>query len=73
MSDDIDRAQDADAVNLADALEHQRIISATMQRLPAIGECYNPLCCEPFAANDNHKLFCGPSCAEEYERLSKLG
>lgn len=71
MSDDIDKAQDADAVNLDDAIERQRIIAATTPHLPAIGECYNPLCCEPFAANDNHRLFCGPSCAEEYERLRK--
>ncbi|QOE32762.1 DNA-directed RNA polymerase subunit alpha [Achromobacter phage Mano] len=65
--DDIDKAQDADATNLADAIERQRVLAALGPKLRPIGECWNPMCGEPFAANDN-RLFCNAACADEHAR-----
>jgi hypothetical protein len=72
VSDDIDRAQDADAVNTQDALERQRRLAKNMLRLVAIGECLNPHCAEPFAANDNTRLYCGPRCEAEHSRMKRV-
>ena len=71
MPDDFDRAQDADAVNTQDALERQRILAAKTQHFVAIGECINPHCAEPFPANDNARLYCGPACEAEHRRLRR--
>lgn len=71
MPDDIDKAQDADEVNKQDALERQRFLSAHTPRSIATGECLNPRCAEPFAANDNFRLYCGPSCEAEHSKLRR--
>lgn len=71
MADDIDKAQDAAAVNLDDALQAQRLRARTTVHLAGRGECLNPRCCEPFAANDNGRLFCGPACEAEHRRLKR--
>ncbi len=71
MSDDIDKAQAADEANTMDALERQRIIASKTQRLLAIGECLNPHCAEPFAANDNTRLFCGAQCEAVHRRMRR--
>lgn len=68
--DDIDKAQDADAVNLADAIARQRIQAAKGPRLQPAGHCRNQLCGEPFAANDN-RLFCNAACAAEHGRVRR--
>ena len=72
MSDDIDKAQAADEVNTQDALERQRLRAAHTQRMKPIGECWNPHCATPFAANDNAKLYCNADCAEEHRRLRRV-
>ncbi|WP_441227973.1 hypothetical protein AB7813_08180 [Tardiphaga sp. 20_F10_N6_6] len=68
--DDIDKAQDADAVNLADAIARQRAASAASSRLRAIGECRSPKCGELFPANDN-RLFCNAACADVFARYHR--
>lgn len=68
--DDTDKAQDADAANLADAIERQRLLAAVSKKVRAIGECRNPRCGEPFAENDN-RLFCDAACADQYARYSR--
>lgn len=70
MADDIDKAQDAAAINLADAIERQRIQAMQGPRLHPAGHCRNPLCGEPFAANDN-RLFCNAKCATEHGRARR--
>jgi hypothetical protein len=71
VSDDIDKAQAAEATNTLDALERQRVLMGKMPRLQAIGECLNPHCAEPFAANDNTRLYCGPGCEAEHAKLRR--
>lgn len=71
MSDDIDKAQAADEINLSDALERHKLLAQNMPQLKARGECLNPHCAEPFAANDNVRLYCGAACAEEHRRLRR--
>ncbi|CAG2144589.1 hypothetical protein LMG31506_03040 [Cupriavidus yeoncheonensis] len=71
MADDIDLAQERDARNLAEALAVQRTRAKATQHLTATGECLNPHCCEPFAANDEGRLFCGPGCEQDYRRLKR--
>lgn len=71
MPDDIDKAQAADAVNTQDALERQRRIAMETPHMLARGECLNPHCAEPFAANDNVRLYCGASCESEHRRLRR--
>ena len=71
MPDDIDRAQAAVEVSTQDALERQRILSAKTQHLSPLGECLNPHCAEPFAANDNVRLYCGPACETEHRRIRR--
>lgn len=71
MSDDIDRAQAADEVNAQDALERQRILARKTIHQVAIGECLSPHCAEPFAANDNTRLYCGPQCEAEHRRIRR--
>ncbi len=71
MSDDIDRAQAADAVSAQDALERQRIKASQTPRQVAIGECLNRNCAEPFAANDNKRLYCSPLCEAEHRRYRR--
>lgn len=70
MSDEIDRAQDAEAVNIADALERTKLAALRVPRLVSTGECHNPRCGEPFAANDN-RLFCDAACATEHGRFTR--
>ena len=72
MPDDIDKAQAADEVNTQDALERQLIISRKTPHLVAIGECLNPHCAEPFAANDNARLYCGPQCEAQHRRIRRV-
>lgn len=71
MPDDFDKAQDAAAVNTQDALERQRILAAKTPHFTPAGECLNPHCAEPFAANDNTRLYCGPQCEAEHRRLRR--
>lgn len=71
MPDDFDRAQDAAEVNTQDALERQRIRAHNTMHFAARGECLNPHCAEPFAANDNERLYCGPQCEAEHRRLRR--
>jgi hypothetical protein len=71
MPDDFDRAQDAAELITQDALERQRIQGGKTQHFVAIGECINPHCAEPFAANDNARLYCGPACEAEHRRLRR--
>jgi hypothetical protein len=70
VSDDTDKAQDADATNLADAIERQRLRAAFAQKLKPTGFCRNDRCGEPFPANDN-RLFCDAACANEHARLTR--
>lgn len=71
VSNDIDRAQAADAVNAQDALERQRIAASKLPRLQGIGECLNPHCAEPFPANDNQRLYCGPDCETAHRKMRR--
>ena len=71
MPDDFDKAQDAAEVNTQDALERQRIRAQSTLHFAARGECLNPHCAEPFAANDNVRLYCGPNCEAEHRRLRR--
>jgi hypothetical protein len=72
MPNDIDKAQAAAEVSTQDALERQRILAAKTQHFVAVGECLNPHCAEPFAANDNARLYCGPKCEAEHRRLRRV-
>lgn len=71
MPDDFDRAQAAAEVNTQDALERQRILAAVTTHYAARGECLNPHCAEPFAANDNVRLYCGPQCETVHRRMRR--
>jgi hypothetical protein len=71
VPDEFDKAQATQAINTDDALERQRIIASKTQHLLAIGECLNQHCAEPFAANDNTRLFCGPRCEAEHRKLRR--
>lgn len=72
MADDIDRAQELDAINTSDAIERHMIMSSIARRLQPTGECRNPRCGEPFVAADSNRIFCGPECAAEHEHLRKM-
>lgn len=71
MPDIFDKAQAADEVNTHDALERQRLIALNTPRMTPRGECLNPHCAEPFASNDNVRLYCNADCAEEHRRLRR--
>jgi hypothetical protein len=71
MPDDFDRAQDAAEVNNQDALERQRLQALNTKHFTARGECLNPRCAEPFAANDNMRLYCGSQCETEHRKLRR--
>jgi hypothetical protein len=71
VPDDFDRAQEAAEVNTQDALERHRALARNTTHLVARGECLNPHCAEPFAANDNARLYCGPACETEHRRLRR--
>lgn len=65
MNDSADQAALREAINLAEALETQRIVAENTHRPAPVGYCLNPLCCEDFEP-DSIKLFCGPKCAEQH-------
>lgn len=69
MADETDRAQDADANNLADALQAQRLRAGLQRRPAARGECLNPKCGEPFS--ETNRLFCNSACEGIYTRLKR--
>lgn len=71
MADDIDKAQDREAINLQDAIAAQRARAEATQKLAAAGYCLNQRCGEPFEAGDA-RLFCDAGCADEFARLSRL-
>lgn len=71
MADDIDRAQERDELNLKEALSVQRQRAMATAHLTPTGECLNPRCGEPFAANDATRLFCGPDCEAEHRRVRR--
>lgn len=71
MTDIIDQAQHFEALNLAQSLRIQAAIAANTVRPAAAGHCLNSDCAEPFGP-DPARLFCGPSCAQRYEAISKL-
>jgi hypothetical protein len=66
VADIIDQAQAFDALNLAQALEVRAAIAKNTQRPQSRGCCLNIDCEEPFS--DPARLFCGPPCAEAYDR-----
>jgi hypothetical protein len=72
VPDDFDRAQDAAELITQDALERQRILATKTKHFAAQGECLNPHCAEPFAANDNARLYCGPAREAEHRRLRRV-
>lgn len=69
MGDIIDQAQDIDRMNLAAALSAQAARAAAAKRLEPAGHCHNPNCCDDFESG-SLKLFCGPACAEEHQRIN---
>lgn len=66
--DDIDKAQHADAVSLADAIERQRMLAAKGPKVLPLGYCRNKMCGEPFEAGNETRLFCNAACADEHAR-----
>lgn len=68
MADDIDKAQDREAINLQDAIAAQRARAAATQKLQPEGCCLNPRCAEPFEDGDT-RLFCCAGCERERARL----
>jgi hypothetical protein len=76
--DDTDKAQHAADAYQDDALERQRrqaakdAKAAEKNPLRPRGECLNPGCAEPFAADQAARLFCGPACAQVYAKYRKL-
>lgn len=68
MRDVCDRAQERIEIDLAQALHAQRVRATNTQHLAPNGFCHNPRCGEDFGL-DAQKLFCGPACAAEYERV----
>jgi hypothetical protein len=69
-ADPIDRATEVAELNLADALEAQRLRAAAAPRLAPVGYCMNPACSEDFPAG-SPKLYCGASCAQAHAKISK--
>ncbi|QJB21855.1 putative MerR transcription regulator [Xanthomonas phage FoX2] len=67
MNDTADQAAAREAINLAEALEMQRIAALNTPRLLPAGYCHNPVCGEELG-DHSPRLFCGPKCAEQYER-----
>lgn len=70
MTDIIDQAQQFEALNLAQSLRVQSVIAANTVRPTPTGRCLNSDCDEPFE-HESTRLFCGPSCAQRFEILSK--
>lgn len=69
-ADAIDAAAQSAELDLADALEAQRLRAAMARRPAAVGHCLNPHCCEDFG-EDRQRLYCGPACAEEHGRITR--
>lgn len=68
MADQYDQASDTEALTLNVALLAQQAKAATTPKLEPVGECLNPICCEPL---EEPRLFCGPKCAQEHARYTK--
>lgn len=79
--DVLDMAQDRIEIDLAQAMQAQKErANGTVRALPD-GSCKNPRCCEEFVPRldengerikgDELRLFCGPGCAQDFERLVK--
>lgn len=71
MTDIIDKAQEFEALNLAQSLQAQAAIARATRRPAAQGHCLNRDCEEPFEAN-SPRLYCGPACAERHDKQLKL-
>ncbi len=70
MTDIIDQAQAFEAQNLQQSLAVQAAIHRNTPRLQAVGYCLSPRCGDDLDDTPG-RLFCGPACAEEHQRLSR--
>jgi hypothetical protein len=70
MRDVCDRAQERMEIDLAQAIEVQKVRASALKPVLPAGFCRNPKCCEEFASGDK-RLFCGPKCASVFERFNR--
>lgn len=72
MSDQIDQAQEFEAINLTQSLLARQATALTLVRPDAAGYCLNRQCLEPFDG-EPERLYCGPACAESHHRQMQRG
>jgi hypothetical protein len=70
MADQFDKASDTEQKFLDDSLARQQQAAQQAPKLQPAGHCLNPRCGDDL--KDPAQLFCGPDCAGEYQRLTKL-
>lgn len=70
MADLFDQASEREMLDLQQALQAQQEKANATPKLQPRGECLNPLCGEPFD-EDAARLFCGPRCAQEFQKYGK--
>ena len=70
MTDIADQAQAYESLDLRNALDSHAARAASAPRLAPVGYCHNHACGEDFDAGDP-RLFCGPRCADEYDRRTQ--
>lgn len=70
MADVVDYAATLQEADLENRLADQRAMAARSRRPAPQGYCLNPRCA---ADLDGDRLFCGPKCAFDYERIKKNG
>lgn len=68
MTDIIDDATEMAERQLSESLERARAAAKKSPTPAPTGYCMNPHCAE---ALTDGRVFCGPECAIEYERLEK--
>lgn len=69
MADVFDKAQEYDALNLAQGLQAQRARAAAYVRPKATGRCLNPECEAHF--DNPQRLYCNPQCEREHNNHTR--
>lgn len=70
MPDLLDAAQDRIEIDLAQAMMVQKVRAGLSAQVSPVGYCHNPRCGDEFETG-SQKLFCGASCADEFQRFNR--